>query len=82
MRHVLNPKRHYKTPDSKTLPKYFHVGTLEDSATDYYSKNRSTKKSKRMRLIEELMKDVEKRKYNKRKYLELTKVGVGCFVDR
>lgn len=74
MRNVLNPKRFYKTPDSKALPKFFHVGTLEDNAADFYSKNRSTKKSKRMRLIEELMHDVERRKYTKRKYVELTQV--------
>lgn len=80
MRNILNPKRFYKTPDSKTLPKYFHVGTLEDNASDFYSKTRATKKTKRMRLIDELMKDVEKRKYNKRKYLELTKVGGGAGV--
>ncbi|XP_058791741.1 deoxynucleotidyltransferase terminal-interacting protein 2 [Phymastichus coffea] len=70
MRSVLDPKHFYKKNDIKALPKYFHIGKVVDSPTDFYS-GRLTKKERKRTIVDELMADAEFAKYNKRKYKEI-----------
>ncbi|XP_042492470.1 rRNA-processing protein fcf2-like [Macadamia integrifolia] len=58
LRNVIDPKRHYKKGDtkSKTLPKYFQVGTVIESASDFFS-GRLTKKERKATLADELLSD-------------------------
>ncbi|KAL8124030.1 hypothetical protein AgCh_011875 [Apium graveolens] len=37
LRTVMDPKRHYKKGDSKSVPKYFQVGTVIESTIEYYT---------------------------------------------
>lgn len=73
MRSFIDPKRHYKGPKVGKAPKYFHVGYITGSGTDLNSSG--PKRSKRRRLIDELLADAQRRQYFKKKYVELTKVG-------
>jgi hypothetical protein len=68
MRSALDPKHFYKRNEMKTMPKYFEVGQVMESAVEYHdSKNiRKTKRS----LVDELLEDAEFQKFNKRKYQE------------
>jgi hypothetical protein len=68
-RGVLDPKRHYKKQKDLSL-KYFQVGTIIQGPTEYYSA-RLTKKERKDNLVEELMADVESRKYFKKQYSEI-----------
>ncbi|KDP28005.1 hypothetical protein JCGZ_19085 [Jatropha curcas] len=72
LRNALDPKRHYKKGDSKTkaLPKYFQVGTVIESATDFFS-GRLTKKERKATLAEELLSDRNLAAYRKRKVREI-----------
>lgn len=70
MRSVLDPKHFYKKNDLKALPKYFQIGKVVDSPTDYYS-GRLTKKERKRTIVDELMANAEFSKYNKRKYKEI-----------
>lgn len=72
LRTVIDPKRHYKKGDakSKTLPKYFQVGTVVASATEFYS-GRLTKKERKATLADELLSDHKLRDYRKRKVREI-----------
>ncbi|KAJ4974110.1 hypothetical protein NE237_007284 [Protea cynaroides] len=74
LRSVLDPKRHYKKGDSKskTLPKYFQVGTVVESASDFFS-GRLTKKERKETLADELLSDQPLGKYRKRKVREIEK---------
>ncbi|KAH7513586.1 hypothetical protein JRO89_XSUnG0176400 [Xanthoceras sorbifolium] len=58
LRNVIDPKRHYKKGDSKskTLPKYFQVGTVVESASDFFS-SRLAKKERKATLADELLSD-------------------------
>ncbi|KAL3577462.1 hypothetical protein D5086_018966 [Populus alba] len=58
LRSAIDPKRHYKRGDSKSkeLPKYFQVGTVVESATDFYS-GRLTKKERKVTIADELLYD-------------------------
>lgn len=69
MRRVLDPKRFYKKNDLKDLPKYFQVGTVMDSPTDFYHA-RVPKKDRKQTLVEELLADADFRSFNKKKYQE------------
>ncbi|KAM7303494.1 deoxynucleotidyltransferase terminal-interacting protein 2 [Ixodes scapularis] len=69
MRRVLDPKRFYKKNDLKDLPKYFQVGTVMDSPTDFYHA-RVPKKDRKQTLVEELLADAQFRSFNKKKYQE------------
>ena len=70
MRGALDPKRFYKKSDWKTLPKYFQVGTVVDSAANFYT-DRVPSKQRKKTMVDELLADAEFKKYNKRKYVEI-----------
>jgi len=71
MRKVLDPKRFYKGPDIRgALPKYFQMGRIIETPADFYS-GRVPKKQRKATLVDELLEDVEFRRYNKRKYEEI-----------
>lgn len=70
MRGAIDPKRFYKKNDHKSLPKYFQIGQVVDSAADFYS-HRTTKKAAKRSLVDDLMADAEYQKYSKRKYAEI-----------
>lgn len=72
LRAALDPKRHYKKGDSKskTLPKYFQVGTVVDSPLDFFS-GRLTKKERKATLADELLSDQNLASYRKRKVREI-----------
>lgn len=80
MRRVWNPKNFYKKnsamleessqADSGAAPsdgaKFFQIGTVVESKTDFYN-DRLPKKQRKQTIIDELMNDQELRAYNKRK---------------
>ncbi|KAJ4721895.1 rRNA-processing protein fcf2 [Melia azedarach] len=72
LRSVIDPKRHYKKGDakSKSLPKYFQVGTVVESSTDFFS-SRLTKKERKPTLADELLSDPNLGQYRKRKVREI-----------
>lgn len=70
MRNALDPARHYKANDSKTLPKFFQVGRVVSSSADFYS-SRIPRHQQKETLVEELMSDQDFRGYQHKKYLEL-----------
>lgn len=72
LRNVIDPKRHYKKSDtkSKTLPKYFQVGTIVESASEFFSA-RLTKKERKNRIADELLSDGSLAQYRKRKVREI-----------
>lgn len=71
MRHVLDPKRHYKRMGKKNAegPKFFQIGTIVEGAGEYYQRvpNRDRNKT----LVEELLSDADKRKKFKEKFDKL-----------
>ncbi|CAM8924277.1 unnamed protein product [Rhodiola kirilowii] len=76
LRNVLDPKRHYKKGDTKlkNLPKYFQVGTVVESASDFYS-GRLTKKERKESIADELLSDKRLADYRKRKVREIEEVN-------
>ncbi|XP_028760042.1 rRNA-processing protein fcf2-like [Neltuma alba] len=72
LRGAIDPKRHYKKGDSKskTLPKYFQVGTVVESSEDFFSA-RLTKKERKATLADELLSDPAFSAYRKRKVREI-----------
>ncbi|XP_069467333.1 deoxynucleotidyltransferase terminal-interacting protein 2 isoform X2 [Ambystoma mexicanum] len=70
MRSAIDPKRFYKKNDRDGFPKYFQVGTVVDSALDFYH-SRVPKKQRKRTIVDELLADSEFRRYNKKKYQEI-----------
>ncbi|KAF7837638.1 DNA binding protein [Senna tora] len=72
LRGAIDPKRHYKKGDSKSksLPKYFQVGTVVASAEEFFS-GRLTKKERKATLADELLSDNNFSAYRKRKVQEI-----------
>merc|ERR1712106_395381 len=70
MRGVLDPKRFYKKNASDTLPKYYQIGTIVDSAADFYT-DRIPQKDRKQTMVDELLADAEFKKFQKRKYVEI-----------
>jgi len=70
MRGVLDPKRFYKKNTSDNLPKYFQIGTIVDSAADFYT-DRVPQKDRKQTMVDELLADAEFKKFQKRKYVEI-----------
>ncbi|PIA34595.1 hypothetical protein AQUCO_03700112v1 [Aquilegia coerulea] len=72
LRSVLDPKRHYKKSDSKskTLPKYFQVGTIIESPSEFFT-GRLTKKERKTTFADELLSDPYLGQYRKRKIREI-----------
>ncbi|XP_022849373.1 deoxynucleotidyltransferase terminal-interacting protein 2-like [Olea europaea var. sylvestris] len=75
LRNAIDPTRHYKKGDSKskTLPKYFQVGTVIESAEEFYS-GRLTKKERKATLADELLSDRNLGAYRKRKVRQIEEV--------
>ncbi|KAJ3220413.1 Deoxynucleotidyltransferase terminal-interacting protein 2 [Dinochytrium kinnereticum] len=72
-RAALDPKRHYKKPDKSMkgkLPKFFQIGTVMDSAADFYSA-RLAKKERKDGILGELMADRETKSYLKKKFTKI-----------
>ncbi|XP_049910580.1 deoxynucleotidyltransferase terminal-interacting protein 2 [Epinephelus moara] len=67
MRGSMDPKRFYKKNDRDGFPKYFQVGTVVDSAVDFYH-SRIPKKERKRTMVEELLSDAEFRQKNKKKF--------------
>ncbi|XP_042339996.1 deoxynucleotidyltransferase terminal-interacting protein 2 [Plectropomus leopardus] len=67
MRGSMDPKRFYKKNDRDGFPKYFQVGTVVDSAVDFYH-SRIPKKERKRTMVEELLADAEFRQNNKKRY--------------
>eukprot|EP00897_Mesotaenium_endlicherianum_P001138 jgi/Mesen1/11024/ME000098S10419 len=70
LRGVMDPKRHYRAPDSTKFPKHFQVGTVVEGAADFYS-GRITKKDRKTSFAAELLADESLKHYRKRKYNQL-----------
>ncbi|GAB2225893.1 hypothetical protein Drorol1_Dr00021664 [Drosera rotundifolia] len=72
LRGVIDPKRHYVKGDakSKTLPKYFQVGTVVESPFESYS-SRLTQKERKPTIADELLSDEKLKEYRKRKVREI-----------
>ena len=70
MRGVLDPKRFYKKNASDNLPKYFQIGTIVDSAADFYT-DRVPQKDRKQTMVDELLADAEFKKFQNRKYVEI-----------
>merc|ERR1712106_501169 len=73
MRGVLDPKRFYKKNASDTLPKYYQIGTIVDSAADFYT-DRVPQKDRKQTMVDELLADAEFKKFQKRKYVEIIEI--------
>lgn len=74
MRNVLDPKRHYRA-SAKTLPKYFQMGTIVESPTEFFSA-RIKKKDRKETIVQELLADQKSRDYFKRKFNEIQEKSV------
>ncbi|XP_036368464.1 deoxynucleotidyltransferase terminal-interacting protein 2-like isoform X1 [Octopus sinensis] len=72
MRNSLDPKRFYKSNDRKRFPKYFQMGTVVESAADFYHA-RIPKKQRKANIVEEMMANAETKQYVKKKYADLAK---------
>jgi len=67
LRGTLDPARHFRKSDRKRAnPKYFHVGTIVETAADFYS-GRLPKKDRKQTLVEELMADAKIKQRLKKK---------------
>lgn len=69
MRHVWDPKRHYKK-NNDPLPKYFHTGTVIQGNTEFFSA-RIARKDRKKTIAEELMSDTHSYDYYRRKHAEV-----------
>ncbi|KAL2530313.1 Fcf2 pre-rRNA proCES [Forsythia ovata] len=76
LRSAIDPTRHYKKGNSKskTLPKYLQVGTVIESAEEFYT-GRLTKKERKATLADELLSDRNLGAYRKRKVREIEEVN-------
>merc|ERR1711892_487680 len=70
MRGVPDPKRFYKKNTMDIIPKYFQIGTIVDSAADFYT-DRMPMKDRKKTMVDELLADAEFKKRQKRKYVEI-----------
>ncbi|KAI9689601.1 MAG: hypothetical protein M1822_010253 [Bathelium mastoideum] len=71
MRNVLDPHRHYKKENSKSLiPEYSQVGTIEEGPTEFFSARLSNKERKR-NIVEEILSREDETKRFKNKYNEI-----------
>lgn len=56
MRSLLDPSRPYRNQDLRKTPKFFHVGTVDESPSDFFS-NRAPRRKRGLTLVDELMAD-------------------------
>ncbi|XP_061995307.1 rRNA-processing protein fcf2-like [Rosa rugosa] len=73
LRSVMDPKRHYKKGDLQTS-KYFQVGTVVESSSEFFS-GRLTKKERKATVAEELLSDLALATYRKRKVCEIEEMN-------
>ncbi|KAJ8506687.1 hypothetical protein OPV22_007573 [Ensete ventricosum] len=82
LRHVIDPKRHFKKGDSsKALPKYFQARTVIEPASEFFS-GRLTKKERKTTLADELLHDDALKAYRKRKIHEIQESRLPCGVEK
>ncbi|CAK9160879.1 unnamed protein product [Ilex paraguariensis] len=83
LRSAIDPKRHYKKGDSKSraLPKYFQLGTVIESASEFFT-GRLTKKERKATLADELLFDHTLAEYRKRKVREIEEHNRPASVDK
>lgn len=70
MRHILDRKRHYKKMGNKPDPKYFQIGTIIESPTEFFSA-RMNKKERKATIVDELLASDDQKQYYKRKFNEV-----------
>lgn len=71
MRNVLDPHRHYKKDNSKSLvPEYSQVGTIQEGPTEFFSSRLPNKERKR-NFMEEILAREEANSRFKNKYNEI-----------
>ncbi|KAL4446201.1 hypothetical protein ABPG77_003008 [Micractinium sp. CCAP 211/92] len=70
LRGAMDPKAHYKKLDTTKFPKYFQMGTVVESAADFYSA-RLTKKQRKRTLTEEVMADAQLTEVRKKRFTKL-----------
>lgn len=68
MRNALDKKHFYKK--TEPVSKFFQIGEIMDSPTDFYS-SRIPRKARKETVFETLLEDTEKLKYLKKKFLEV-----------
>ncbi|OTF76036.1 deoxynucleotidyltransferase terminal-interacting protein 2-like protein [Euroglyphus maynei] len=74
MRRVWNPKQFYKKSSQISAAndgmgekgKYFQIGTVQQTATDFYS-GRLTRRERKQTILDELMSDAQLKAFNRRK---------------
>ncbi|CCG82379.1 rRNA-processing protein fcf2 [Taphrina deformans PYCC 5710] len=72
MRSILDPKRHYRKESTKTnnLPKTFQMGTIISDSTESAA-HKIRRKDQKETIVEELLNDMTRRDYFKRKAAEI-----------
>lgn len=72
MRSILDPKRHYRKDNTKlkNLPKTFQMGTIISDSTESSAHKIRTKDQKQT-IVDELLSDMTRREYFKRKTAEI-----------
>lgn len=70
LRGAYDPKRFYKSADDTKFPKYFQVGTVVDSPTDFYG-GRLSNQQRGADMAEELLNDTSITRTRKRRYNKL-----------
>mmetsp|Transcript_9871 Transcript_9871/g.21510 ORF Transcript_9871/g.21510 Transcript_9871/m.21510 type:complete len:261 (-) Transcript_9871:49-831(-) len=65
LRNYMDPKRFYKTADSKTLPKEFQIGTVVEGLGEYKS-HRVRKRDKKQTFVDEILADEKVQSYASR----------------
>jgi len=69
LRNYMDPKRFYKTNDTKRAPKRFQIGTVVEGTGEFFSQ-RLTKKERKPTLVDQVLADREIRTYARRVYLD------------
>lgn len=67
LRGAMDPTRHYKSADTTKLPSRFHVGTVVEAGTDFYS-SRLSRSERGQTLTRELLKDRSLSAQRKRRF--------------
>lgn len=70
LRGAYDPKRFYKSFDETKFPKHFQIGTVVDTAQDFYS-SRLTKRERGASITQELMSDPAVTAARKKRYAKL-----------
>ena len=74
MRGVLDPKRHYKSDNSKTqVPEFSQVGTIIEGPTEYLT-SRVPNKLRKRTLVEEILGDKHSTSHFENKYNDIQAV--------